>query len=57
MKLRDLRNQITDYMRQGLIMQDIKQSAKECQRRIEKLGYKWDSERMLWRAPEKGSAE
>lgn len=52
MKLRDLRNQITEYMQQGLIMEDIRDSAQACQKRIAAMGYQWDSERMLWRAPE-----
>ena len=52
MKLSELRKQITEYMKQGTVMQDVKVSAEECQERIEKLGYRWDSERMLWRAPE-----
>ena len=52
MRLSDLRKQIAEYMKQGLIMLDVKASAEECQARIEAMGYEWDSERMLWRAPE-----
>ena len=55
MRLPDLRKQITEYMRQGAIMEDVQASAEACQERINRLGYKWDSEKMLWRTPQRFS--
>ena len=55
MRLPDLRKQITEYMRQGVIMEDVQASAEACQERINRLGYKWDSEKMLWRTPQRFS--
>jgi hypothetical protein len=57
--IRDLRREIDRYInlqprRKGrgpLVMDDVADSAEACQRRIEAMGYQWDSERMLWRAP------
>ena len=48
----DLRKQITDYMLQGTIMEDVRESAEKCQERIERMGFKWDRDRELWRRPE-----
>ena len=53
MRLPELRKQITEYMRQGLIMEDVRESAEACQERINRMGYRWDSDRMLWRYPER----
>ena len=50
--LSDLRKQITEYMKQGLIMEDVRESAEECQERISRDGFNWDRNRLLWRRPE-----
>jgi hypothetical protein len=34
-----------------LTMADVHASAEDCTRRIEALGFRWDSERLLWRHP------
>ena len=57
MKLPDLHGQIVKYLQQGLVMEDVRQSAQECQSRIDQTGIKWDSDRMLWRKPPKGGKE
>lgn len=52
MRLPDLRKQITEYLKQGVIMEDVRESAVECQARIERMGFKWHNTRQLWRRPE-----
>ena len=57
--LASLRREIDHFMRSQphakefgpLAMQDLAKQAVKAQKRIEKLGYKWDAERELWRAP------
>jgi hypothetical protein len=55
--LKQLRQEIDAYMRDQpgkrgpLTMQDVYESALECQARINALGYEWDNQRGLWRAP------
>jgi hypothetical protein len=34
-----------------LVMQDVADSATACEARIERMGYRWDRVRLLWRAP------
>jgi hypothetical protein len=34
-----------------LVMQDVADSATACEARIERMGYRWDRVRFLWRAP------
>jgi hypothetical protein len=34
-----------------LVMQDVADSATACEARIERMGYRWDLSRLLWRAP------
>ena len=48
-----LRADIARFIRDagGLEMPDLREKAEACQRRIENLGYRWDSVRLLWRAP------
>lgn len=61
--IRDLRRAIGSYIenqpsrpgRGPLTMQDLADKAEECQARIRQLGYTWDNERGLWRAPIEGS--
>lgn len=54
---RTLRKEIESYIRTagGFEMPDLRANAEACQRRIEALGYEWDYQRELWRAPEKKS--
>ena len=57
--LASLQREIYQFMRSQphskeygpLAMQDLAKRAVEAQERIEKLGYRWDPERELWRAP------
>ena len=57
--LRKFRREIDSYIRNQprraglspLTMEDVYESAVDCQRGIEAMGYRWDRERMLWRAP------
>lgn len=51
--VRDLRSEIACFIRAagGLEMPDLREKAEACQRRIDALGYRWDSTRLLWRAP------
>lgn len=50
-----LRREIAEYIRAagGIEMPDLRASAEACERRIEAMGYRWDFNRMLWRAPER----
>jgi hypothetical protein len=51
--LATLRKEIECYISDagGIEMPDMREKAEACQRRIDALGYAWDSERMLWRTP------
>lgn len=48
-----LRAEIARFIRDagGLEMPDLRERAEACQQRIDALGYRWDSVRLLWRAP------
>ncbi len=58
--IRDLRRAIDRYIRgqdrpkgtKPLTMADVYHSARECQRRVEAQGFRWDPERLLWRHPD-----
>lgn len=51
--VRALHADIARFIREagGLVMPDLQARAEACQRRIEALGYRWDSVRLLWRVP------
>ena len=51
--LRTLRADIEQYIVDagGFEMADLREKAEACQAEIEELGYTWDDQRALWRAP------
>ena len=56
--LANLRQEIEHYVRRNdgrpgigpLVMRDVLESALACQQRIDRLGYRWNPNRLLWRA-------